>query len=230
MSGECKALNIHNQVILSQQAVISIYSELETKMNVAIEKTKIIDEISNMATLISDIAAQTNLLALNAAIEAARAGEHGRGFAVVAEEVRKLAEQSASTVTQIQALTQQVHNSIGDLTTDATALLQFMSTDVTKNYQDFLNTAENYKVDATSFFGITAHASSDAKQFQEVVSQVSTIVEEVTRSITESANGAQQIAHGTDSTSQAMVQVNDAARKLAKMAGDLTATVMKFKV
>lgn len=69
-----------------------------------------------LADSILAITGQTNLLALNASIEAARAGEAGKGFAVVAEEIRVLAEQSKDAVANIQAVTENVDNAVGNLT------------------------------------------------------------------------------------------------------------------
>ena len=98
-----------------------------------------------MAEVIMKISKQTNLLALNAAIEAARAGEQGKGFAIVAEEIRKLAEQSSSTIFSIENIIEQVQEDFENLSKSSEDILKFVDEKVSPDYQMLVDIGIRYK-------------------------------------------------------------------------------------
>jgi len=168
-------------VAKSQMAFISTSTKKTSELMQQLS-TKMTDikAITNLITAITD---QTNLLALNAAIEAARAGGHGKGFAVVAEEVRKLAEQSKHSATQIVEL-------IVDIESDTKQVATSVEEDL-KNVQQGV-----YVIDeATKSFGTI---SQNVNKMTNQLEDISVTAEQLSGSANEGTNLLSTIANGMD--------------------------------
>ena len=227
---EQQALNLQQNAKSSSDTAHGMYNDINARVTKAIEDAKIVDEISVMASSIASIAGQTNLLALNAAIEAARAGEQGRGFAVVAEEVRKLAEESAKVVGNIQELTHQVQDAIGILVGSGNELLHFIDNTVKKDYAAFVDVGQQYKQDANSFLSVTSGIGARMQQVLAEVTEVNKAIESVASTIVQSANGSEEIAKGTSDASCGIDTMKASADQLTIMAEELNHEVSKFKL
>lgn len=208
----------------------TIYFEKEESIKKAIEESKVVEEIKIMADSIASIAEQTNLLALNAAIEAARAGESGKGFAVVAEEVRKLAEESSSSVVTIQSTIERVEKAFGNLSENSKEILGFIKTNVREDMEGYGSIAVQYTEDGEFISEMSKQIAEMSEHVNASIEQVSAAISNTAKNSEEVSSSTHNIQQGIDDTSMAMKQVVETIGKEATKAEELSAIISKFKL
>jgi methyl-accepting chemotaxis protein len=165
------------------------------------------NEIGEVIKVINGIAEQTNLLALNATIEAARAGEAGKGFAVVANEVKELANQTANATGEITTKIQTIQTDVGSAVTSIGSVGKVI---------DEIN-------------GISTTIAS-------AVEEQTATTGEMTRNVSDAANGSHRIAENLSSLAKAVAATKQgagdtqiASADLSKMAGELRNLIEDLK-
>ncbi|MES9874388.1 MAG: methyl-accepting chemotaxis protein [Candidatus Sedimenticola sp. PURPLELP] len=202
-------------VTASADAIKALNHEIQAATTVILKVESDSEAIGSVLDVIKGIADQTNLLALNAAIEAARAGEQGRGFAVVAEEVRKLANQTQDSASEIEAM-------IGGLQQNVHQAVTVMKAG-NKAAEQNVEQADKAKQSLLEITGAIDTISTMNAQIATASEQQSTVADEVNRRITAIRDMSMEAARHSKISL-------DVTEKLGEVATELQAVVHQFKL
>lgn len=214
----------------AQEKTVLLKKEIQQDLENALENAKVIDQIYELSGVIMNVVSQTNLLSLNASIEAARAGEAGKGFAVVAGEIGALAEQSRQTVIKIQEVTEEVTEAVGNLSSNARKLLDFVVQDVTADYEEFLAIGEQYDQDGASVDGLMSEFSNIAQELFGNMEGIKNSISDISKAAEEGAEGTTEIAQRASVIAGESQEVLEQVTRTKQSAETLREEIQKFRV
>ena len=225
-----RAENTKLKVIEAKEKTNNIIVEVGKRLEKALEDAKVVDHIGVLSDSIMEITSQTDLLALNAAIEAARAGEAGKGFSVVADEIKKLAEQSKETILQIQSVTNDVMGAVGNLSESSSNLLNFVSNEVTADYEVFMDVGNKYSEDSEYVDSLMTDFSATTEELLSSIQSITQVISEVANTSSEGARETSENAESAINIKRQSNKVSELIKKSRESTMNLETEVKKFKI
>lgn len=227
---ECKkkAYLIQNEAQDAISTSREIYKTQHDKISQSLEAGKVVAEIRALTNVIANISEETNLLALNASIEAARAGEMGKGFAVVAGEVGQLAEETAKSISSIQATVEKVEDAFAELSANGQALLDFIDEKIQPQLNGYLKTGENYYEDSDQISQMSELILNMVNEVQSAIQEADAAIRDVEESTNDSLHNTVTMQDNISGCSQAMQDATQTSVSLASLAEQLSDAAMKF--
>lgn len=224
-----KAKKLKSSTSETTQKTNDLYSSVYSKASQAFEQSKVIEKIQILTDTIHDIADQTSLLSLNASIEAARAGDAGKSFSVVASQIGHLAQQSNDAVNNISNIVTEIHTSSDNMAECLKMLLNFINTNVIKDYKDFINIIEIYYTDASGFKDNMHLINNSINSLKDEVEQISSAINGINITISDSAMGITSMAEKITETSSLTEKTDTIANTNVSYSEILKKLVSNFK-
>jgi methyl-accepting chemotaxis protein len=230
LGGRIQELAARHQadVAAAGQTLLDVKEVVRTSAGQVKELTRLSEPITDFIDLIKQISSQTNLLALNAAIEAARAGEHGRGFAVVAEEVRRLADSSATAAEDVAKTVQFIRHQVRQVshTMEAgSAKVQGIETVAAAAARAL----EQISSAVGEVHGAAGEVERQAVGNRRIVEELGLRTQEVSQAASEHASASEQVTAAAEEQSASTEEMAAAAGDLLQGATRLTALMQEFK-
>lgn len=202
-----------DETIQGSQEIVGFANQLKEKS----------ERIGDILKTITDIAEQTNLLALNAAIEAARAGEAGRGFAVVADEIRKLAESTRISATEIGKILTELRDGVGGISERLESFdekirnIEYATKLVSQKLEDIQSEVTTLEKEASNLAAVTEEQSASIEEISAAMATLSKTATEMSEQMEMNRECSEEMENNFKLVKQFSLEVSESFKKITSI-------------